>query len=177
MSPWNVELVNILRVLLDDFGTPSRHSDAYLQRVLVAAGVMVDQDIVLAQDYVFDVTAITISPDPCLVGDDVAKALLPVRAACIVNLGNYTTAIRQGISVRDGDSAVDTSVGFRGFFDLIKMGACQTYKEMLFSATSAESGANGGAVMGPARLAGESQVHSVAWFWNVYAEWTRRSRH
>ena len=176
MSPWTTELVYILRVLIDDFATPQKNSDTYLQRVLVAAGVFVDQDIALAQDYVFDVGNVTITPDPCLVGDDIAKALLPLRAACILNVGKYTTAISQGIRVQDGDSQVDTSVGFRGFFDIIKMGACATYASMLFAAQSDGVATVGNAVMGPVRLEGECQGRSISWFWGAFADWTRRER-
>ena len=120
---WTDDLVLMTRVLLNDLTEPYRQSDAQLQRTIVCAGILVTKDVTLSQVYSFDITNLTIMPDPVASGDTVAQALLPLKAACIVNQGQFQQALGQGIKVRDGDSMVDTSVSFRGYRDILEHGA------------------------------------------------------
>lgn len=129
---WDVNFVLMLRVLLNDFNAPQKNTDLYLQRVLVTAGIFVNSQIELPQDYVYDIDAITITPDPLISEDAISEALMPLKAACIINQGDFQKAIGQGIKVRDGDSAIDTSVGFRGFKDILELGACAAYDRLLW---------------------------------------------
>lgn len=129
---WDVNFVLMLRVLLNDFNAPQKNTDLYLQRVLVTAGIFVNSQIELPQAYVYDIDAVTITPDPLVSEDVISEALMPLKAACIINQGDFQKAIGQGIKVRDGDSAIDTSVGFRGFKDILELGACAAYDRLLW---------------------------------------------
>lgn len=129
---WDINLVLMLRVLLNDFNAPQKNTDLYLQRVLVAAGIFVNSQIELPQDYIYDISAVTIVPDPLVSEDAISEALIPLKAACIINQGDFQKAIGQGIKVRDGDSAIDTSVGFRGYKDILELGPCAAYEKLLW---------------------------------------------
>lgn len=129
---WDVNFVLMLRVLINDLNAPQKNTDTYLQRVLVTAGIFVNSQIELPKDYVYDIDAVTITPDPLVSEDAISEALMPLKAACLINQGDFQKAIGQGIKVRDGDSAIDTSVGFRGFKDILELGACAAYDRLLW---------------------------------------------
>jgi len=168
---WDTELVLMVRILINDMATPQSNTDAYIQQVLVAAGVLVDVDIELAEDYTFDVTNSTISPDPVTEGDSIAKALLPLKAACILQTGNFAQAIGQGIRVRDGDSMIDTSVSFRGYRDILEMGPCASYEKLRWQiqATGASGAQAVGVVLSPYRAPDVVGQDSVSWFFDDFA--------
>lgn len=129
---WDINFVLMLRVLLNDFNPPQKNTDLYLQRVLVTAGIFVNSQIELPRTYVYDIDAVTITPDPLVSKDAISEALMPLKAACIINEGDFQKAVGQGIKVRDGDSAIDTSVGFRGFKDILELGSCAAYDRLLW---------------------------------------------
>jgi len=151
---WDINLVLMLRVLINDFNAPQKNADEYLKRVLVAAGIYVSSEVELPNDYIYDIDAVTITPDPLLVGDALSEALLPLKAACIINVGDFQKAVGQGIKVRDGDSAIDTSVSFRGFKEILESGPCAAYDKLVWDIqllNAAGVGGTLGAVMSPFR--------------------------
>ena len=56
MSTWDIDLVLMVRVLIGDFLSPQKNTDTYLQSVLVAAGILVNNEIVLPNAYIFDIS-------------------------------------------------------------------------------------------------------------------------
>jgi hypothetical protein len=168
---WTDDLVVMTRVLINDLGEPQKYADSYLQRVIVCAGVLVRKDIELPHSYTFDVAVAEITPDPVLIQDETTMALLPLKTACIINQGAYITAVGQGIRVRDGDSAIDTSVGFGGYKDIINLGPCAAYAKLRWQLQTAAN--VGGAVVGPYRAPGEYTPDSIAWFYDDLAKRTR----
>ena len=164
---WETDLVLTLRVLIGDLNAPQKNTDAYLQRVIVAAGIFVNNEIDLSNDYVFDIANVTITPDPVEIGDTVAQALFPLKAACIMNQSQFQVALGQGIKVRDGDSAIDTSVGFRGYRDILQYGPCASYEKLKWQIQAASSAENvGGAVLGAYRGPNDSPIETVSWFYD-----------
>lgn len=165
---WDTDLVLITRVLINDLNTPQKNADIYLQRVLVTAGLLVSNDIALSFDYKFDISNITITPDPLSgdVNDIVAQSLFPMKAACIINQGDFQKAISQGIKVRDGDSAVDTSVGFRGYTDILKFGPCGMYDRLL-TKLQASNVNTLKAVLGPHRKPGTEGSSALGWYFDT----------
>lgn len=166
MSTWDVDLVLMLRVLIGDLITPPKNTDTYLQRLLITAGILADNDIDLINDYIFDISNITIVPDPVTLGDIRTQALLPLKAACILNQADFRISLSQGIRVRDGDSALDTSVAFGGFSDILKLGACAAYAKLVNQLSAASSSLVGGAVLGAYRAPNDSAIETVAWFYD-----------
>jgi len=162
---WEYDLVLMTRVLVNDLNTPQKHTDAYIQQVIVTAGILVETDVELDYNYVIDVSGVTISPDPVTEQDLMFQSLVTLKSACILTQGDFRQAVSQGIRVRDGDSMVDTSVGFRGYRDIITLGPCASYEKLKWDIQSGKSdgrsaGSVGGAVMSPARAPDTSSLIS-----------------
>ncbi len=171
---WDTDLVIMLRVLISDLNIPQKNTDSYLQQVLVTAGIIVDSELKFAVDYTYDIGAITISPDPIAEEDIVFQALIPLKAACIINQGDFRIALGQGIKVRDGDSAIDTSVSFRGYKDILEFGPCASYERLKWDIQSGKADGQsaefiGGAVMSPFREPGVlNNITTVSLFFDNF---------
>lgn len=166
---WDDDLVLMTRVLMNDYNEPQKYTDEYLRKVLVCAGVLVRKEIELPYEYTFDISAGTISPDPIDSQDTIAQALLPLRAAAMLNQGAYITAIGQGIRVRDGDSQIDTTVGFKGYRDIIEVGPSAAYAKLLWHLQA--TACPGRAVLGPYRAGDQTAApyETVAYFYDQFA--------
>lgn len=179
-STWETNLVLTLRILIGDFLSPNKNSDLYLRSVLIAAGIIINSEIDLVNDYVFDIANITIVPDPIDLNDIVAQALLPLKAACLLTQNQFQIALGQGIKVRDGDSFVDTSASFAGYKDILQLGACKSYEQLKWQIQSSNIGNIGGAVLSPYRGPNDSPVQTVAWWYdefsNIVGNSCRRNR-
>ena len=115
---WEIELVAITRVLINDLDATQVFTDARLQQTVSTAALMVAQEIDLGQAYTITGSPSgTIDPDPTLADtrDDIATILFPLKAACIIDQNRLQGSTSNAIRIRDGDSEIDLSVGFRGF--------------------------------------------------------------
>ncbi len=172
---WETDLVLMTRVLINDLGTTQRHTDSYIQQVLVTAGVIAETEIKFSIDYTIDISGVTISPDPVVQGDLIFQSMVPLKSACILTQGDFQQAIQQGIKVRDGDSMVDTSVGFRGYRDILEFGSCAAYERLKWDIQSGKADGQtaefvGGAVMTPSRPPNASAlVTDIGLFFDRFA--------
>jgi len=167
MSDWNTDLVLMVRVLINDNDTPPKYTDEYLERVLIMAGILVNIEITFDYDYTYNISSLTISPDPIVNEDSTFIALIPLKAACILIQGEFKQALGQGIKVRDGDSAIDTSVSFRGYRDILEFGPCKAYEKLKWSLLASDG--IGKAVLGPYRGSGGSALDTIAWYYDQFA--------
>lgn len=168
---WNIDLVLMTRVLVSDLTLPQTYSDEYIQRVLITAGIQVDAEFPFPFDYVYDITALTIVPDPVVSSDSSFMGLIPLKAACILTQGEFKQALGQGIKVRDGDSAIDTSVSFRGYRDILELGPCKSFEKLKWSMLATGSVENGGvgqAVLGPNRSPGGNALTTISWYYDQF---------
>lgn len=171
---WQYDLTIMVRVLINDLLTPQRYLDSYIEQVLVTAGILIDNEIDLSQTYTFDVSGVSISPDPVVTNDIMFQALAPLKSACILNTGDFQKATLQGIKVRDGDSAIDTSVSFRGYRDILEYGACASYEKIKWDIQSGKgdgksAGDFGTAVLSPYREPNVRGVNDVAAFFDTFS--------
>ncbi len=172
---WTTDLVLMLRVLINDLNVPQKNTDAYLQQVLITAGIIADSEITFPFTYAYDIGAITIIPDPVVKNDALFEALVPLKAACVMTQADFRLALGQGIKVRDGDSAIDTSVSFRGYKDILQFGPCAVYTQLKDDIQSGRTDGKrgdliGAAVMGPHRLPNsQSNVSTVSLFFDDFA--------
>lgn len=171
---WDTDLVTMLRVLIGDLNSPQKNADAYLKQILITAGILVSNEIDLTNDYVFDITGVTIVPDPITLGDIQIQALLPLKAACIMNQSNFLVALGQGIKVRDGDSEINTSVSFGGYKDILQLGACAAYAKLVNQLSAASSSLVGGAVLGAYRAPEDGAIDTVSWFYDQFSSLNTR---
>jgi hypothetical protein len=74
-----------------------------------------------------------ITPDPVTNNDNIFVNLTVVKAACIVDQGNLRVrAAIAGLSANAGPAGLNVGGGnFSAFKDLIALGPCAMYKEML----------------------------------------------
>ncbi len=167
---WDIDLVLMVRVLVNDINVPQTYTDEYIKRVLITAGILADSEIPFAFTYSYDISALTISPDPVVKDDEVFISLVPLKSACILSQGAFQQALGQGIKVRDGDSAIDTSVSFKGYSDILRLGPCAAYEKLKWSIQA--SGASrlvGKAVLGAHRIPGGSALNSITWYYDQFA--------
>ena len=169
MSSWDVDLVTVLRVLIGDLNSPQKNTDLYLKKILITAGILVSNEIDLNNDYIFDITGVTIVPDPITLGDIQVQALLPLKASCLLNQSDFRIALSQGVSIRDGDTQITTSVSFAGYADILKLGPCKSYELLVNKLNAASSSLVGGAVLGAYRAPGDSAIETVSWFYDQIA--------
>ncbi len=131
---WDLGLVAITRVLINDLDATPTFTDARLQQTIATSALLVAQEIDLGQSYTIIVSPSgSISPDPTLADtkDDIAIVLFPLKAACIIDQNRLQSATGNAIRIRDGDSEIDLSVGFKGFRDILELGPCNSYKILL----------------------------------------------
>jgi len=164
---WDVDLVLMTRLLIDDLNSPQKYTDQYIKQILVTAGILVKNEVELSIDYVFDISNITISPDPIINKDSISQALLSLKSACILTQGEFRKALGQGIKVRDGDSQIDTSVSFKGYTDILKIGPCASYNK-LKKQINAGSGNIVSAVLTPFRSPTEAGTNRLRWFFDQF---------
>lgn len=166
---WKDNLVLTVRVLIGDINAPQKNTDEELQRIIIAAGLLTQIEIDLPNDYVFDISAIEITPDPVVKKDLISQAILPLKAACLINQSNFQGAIGQGIKVRDGDSQIDTSVSFRGYRDILELGPCAAYEKLKWQLQASGSSLAGGAILSPFRGENDSAIKTISFFYDSFA--------
>jgi hypothetical protein len=119
------------RVFIDDLETPYEYSDSRIQQVIVVAGRYVQTDIVLENNYTFDVINSNIVPDPVDIKDEVFNTLVPLKAACIIDQGTFRTkAALEGIKTVLGPASLSIDGNIGGWKSIIEHGACALYKEL-----------------------------------------------
>ena len=129
-TPINIELLIMTRVLINDLDSVD-FTDLRLSQTIATAALFVAQELDLAQAYTINVSPSgLIGPDPVVTNtrDDKAVALFPLKAACMIDQNRLQGATKNAIRIRDGDSEIDLSVGFRGFSDILKFGTCRAYQ-------------------------------------------------
>ncbi len=173
---WNTDLVLMTRIIINDIDVPQKYTDTYIQQVLITAGIITDADFTFDFTYVYSLNNITITPDPVIKDDFEFMSLVPLKAACLLTQGEFRQALGQGIKVRDGDSAIDTSVSFRGYSDILELGACKSYQNLKW--TLQASAGVGKAVLGPHRIPGGLALNTISWYYDQFATGTtdRRDR-
>ena len=144
-------LITIVRILISDFDTPPIFDDDRISDSIVVGGLISAQEFDYSVEYTFDIGSSTITPDPLnpITADPIAVALFTLKSACILNTSSYQDAVLTSIRVRDGDSEVDTTTGFRGFRDILELGPCESYNRLLKEKKSLQSMSLGAAIATP----------------------------
>jgi hypothetical protein len=150
---WQTELVEILRVLINDTSDTPTYSDARLQKLLVVAAFQVVQELTFSQEFTVTVSTTTISPDPTAAAtlEESFSNLVCIKAACILDRGNAGTAARSGIYVQDGRSAVDLRGMAANKMALLDKGWCAVLEDEKLEYQAGQTRVAGAAVMTPFR--------------------------
>jgi hypothetical protein len=150
-SDWQTIIVPIVRHLINDLTLPYKYSDDRVEQAIVIAGLIVAQEYTFDTDYIFDIIGPNILPDPADEDsyDSAAVGLFGLKAACMLSMNNYQGAVVTGIKVRDGDSSVDTTGNFGGYKDIIALGPCAAYNNLLKTLLIRRGSNQGKAVLSP----------------------------
>jgi hypothetical protein len=152
---WDTELVQILRVLVNDLADTPAYSDDRLKLVLLVAARQVQSEVVLPAAYTTDLQALTLTPDPTdpTTVNESAANLFCLKAACILDRGETRAAAGQAIAVRDGSSSIDLRSALGGRLELLKVSWCAAYDRARLEYAAGQSGSvAGAAVIGPFRF-------------------------
>lgn len=153
---WDDEMTTVLRVMINDLGTPSTYTDDRLQQVLVVCAKIVGVEMVFSQPFVADVNNIVITPDPTddknNTRDDSYINLVCLKAACFTDRGEARLSAGQAVSVKDGSSSIDLRNIAQARLKIMQTGWCKVYENEKFAYMAGQVRTAGAAIMSPFRV-------------------------
>lgn len=149
---WNIELVAIVRALIDDMGDPPKYSDEKIESLILIAANQLLGDIPFPAEYQVNFSGRSISPDPTIAPnrDNEFCNFLTVKAACIYNQGAAMASARKALTLRDGGTTIDTSKQTDALMKLLEKGWCAVYEQMKYERAMGSS-KTGLGIVGPIR--------------------------
>lgn len=150
---WQPEMITLLRYVINDVDTSQQEfSDERLGNLLLSAAHLTLGSIDFKSDYVVDVAASGITPDPTSgARDNNFINLVILKAACLLSAGEYRIASNKGIALRDGPSSVDARGLIAAKKDIME-DSCEKYKQAEYEYRLGNSNV-GEAIIGPHRNA------------------------
>ncbi len=127
---WLDEAIPMLRVLINDWGDEPEFTDTRLKDALVVAAKLVAFQFQFT-NYTVTQSTLSVSPDPVENADDPFLNLSVLKAACIVDQGQFRAkAALEGISVHCGPGSISVSSHLKGFKEILEIGPCKMYEEL-----------------------------------------------
>ena len=128
---WQDTMVVLLRNIINDVSDTAEYSDGRLEEVLAVAAHFVIQELNFDYTYTVTVATCSISPDPDTNGDTAFMNLVVLKAACIIDQGQYRTkALAAGVKIRCGPAVLETLQHLKGFKELLEVGPCAAYETL-----------------------------------------------
>lgn len=161
---WNDTMVILVRLMIDDMdSTDYKYADDRLeQQILLAAQLMQGGEITFPNTYTISVPAITISPDPVELGDNVFINLVSLKAACLLDKAEARLAAEQGIDISDVGSRIALTGRATNKIKLLESGGfCEEYKKAKLEYLSGSMNP-GMAVLSPFRMFGGYDYNGVS---------------
>lgn len=155
---WQTEMLEILRVLINDMDETPKYEDERLHRILMVAAFQVAQSLDFVNDYTIDIQGSTLTPDPTSTDfkEDSFVNLTCIKAACIIERGQTVLSANQAIVAKEFHSSVDLSKVAESKQKLLEKGGwCSLYEQESLEHQANSASATGAAILGPFRtLAG-----------------------
>ncbi len=107
MACWQDEMVQMLRVRINDLTATPTYTDKTLQLVLCVAARDVTMEVDFDNDYIIVVSVPTITPDPVIINDYDFANLVTLKAACTLGRGIQKSKGMQALSIKDGPANID----------------------------------------------------------------------
>lgn len=127
---WQSTMTTMVRFLINDVVSPYTYSDERIQQAIVVSARLVLQEIEFDNDYVIDVTNITITPDPTDVNDTAFINLVSLKTGCFIDIGQLRTKTASaGWLVKGGSHVVDTRGVAEAYKILMEKGLCKVYED------------------------------------------------
>lgn len=125
----NQSLVIMLRAIIDDLDSVT-YTDSRLEQLLAVAAMYVNKD--LDTTYVINIGSPDITPDPFDSSDTAFINLVVIKAACTIDQSAFRVrAATSGLEARCGPAVMKVLEGSSTYKDLINLGACGTYLNLL----------------------------------------------
>lgn len=131
---WETELLLIVRSLINDLADPPTYSDDRILQLITIAAQYVTIEATLNTNYAVDIINGTITPDPCDPNsrDVIFSGLTAMKAACLLDYSTYRTkAAGEGLRAALGPASLTVNNRLGGYKDLINMGPCKLYEQLL----------------------------------------------
>lgn len=150
---WDEEMPIIVRGLIQDWTDTPTYTDDQLTQIVLIASLTVQNDATFVEMYSVDVVNQTISPD-YTVGDHRNESfinLASLKSACILIGAELRKYTGQGISIRDGSSAISLQRSPQSL-SLLRSTYCDAYVDALYNYKIEGNNALGEAIVGPFKL-------------------------
>ncbi len=127
-----LDMVTMLRFVINDLDDTPTYSDARLTQLLCVAAQYVKQDTA-DTTYTISVSNATITPSPSDAASNVFMNLTVLRAACFIDQSSLRTrSSTAGVRAALGPMSLAVSDNsIQGFVELLKNGSCAAYQDAL----------------------------------------------
>ena len=148
---WKTDIVLMLRSLIGDLDR-TKFTDERLRQIIAVGAFNVVNDADFVNNYVVDIGAVSITPDPITKKDTDFTVLTLYKSACILLGSEVKTESANAISIKDGPSAIDLR-GVSASLSALYNDLCKKYDDMLqaylYTAGSGDGTPAGAAVLSP----------------------------
>ena len=132
---WQTEIVQMLRVVINDLDTPETYSNSRLEQLISVSARFVVGEVDLDRTYTITIDAVTpvIDPDPTTLStaDVIFIDLITLKAACLMDTNTFRAqALVAGIKARCGPAVIETLGRSKAFKELIEVGPCAAYTQL-----------------------------------------------
>lgn len=131
---WEIEIPIIIRVLINDLGSPPTYSDSRIQQLSVVAAQYVLMEVNLDREYIANVVTTDISPDPSdpATRDTDFIGFIAMKAACLLDQSTFRTkAAGEGLRAALGPASLSVTGTLAGYKDILNMGPCKLYEQLV----------------------------------------------
>lgn len=115
---WQIELVRIVRHLINDLEGES-YSQSRLEEAILVNAQLIYQSVDFVNVYTIDVDEVTLSPDPTVDTKDAGFInLVCLKTALMIAYGEVKTLASQAYNIKDGPSSIDIGSAYKASKDL-----------------------------------------------------------
>jgi hypothetical protein len=128
---WQNEISTIIRYLVNDIDS-SKYDDTRIETTALVAAQLVILEVTFKNDYIIDISNVTLSPDPTLqeTRDNYFINLASLRSACIILGSEVKSEAGNAISIKDGPSSIDLR-GVTATLSALYTDICNKYQLMV----------------------------------------------
>lgn len=122
---WDIEIVTLTRNYIGDTDPQNpKYADASMKALVLSAAQIVTTDVELSQDYIPDVVALTLTPDPTsretpTSRDNPFINLIVFKSCWMIANGELIKYAAQAIAIKDGSSSVDLKRDLRALATIL----------------------------------------------------------
>ena len=156
---WKTEMTTLLRYVINDNDSPQEFSDDRIHSLIVSSAQLTLGVLDFPKNYVIDIPATGITPDPTEgVRDNGFINLVILKSACLLATGDFRSSSNKGIIIKDGPSTIDGRTLVQSKKELMDS-SCAQYAaaELQFRLGNSSAGE---AIVGPHRADAISGGHS-----------------